>query len=67
MEWYMTPHTKVAIGGVIIGLIMLWILPWWLAFAIIVVAIAAPTVAWMALDPSQRRRFKEIRRRQLNR
>lgn len=61
----MTPHTKVAIGGVIIGLILWTILPWWVVFAIIVVAIAAPAVAWMSLDPSQRRRFKEIRRRQI--
>ena len=67
MEWHMTPHTKVAIGGVIVGLILLAWLPWWLAFALIVVAIAAPAVAWMSLDPSQRRRFKEIRRRQINR
>ncbi|MBV9452106.1 MAG: hypothetical protein JO345_40095 [Streptosporangiaceae bacterium] len=64
----MTPHAKVAIGGVIVGLILLATpIPWWLVFALIVIAIAAPTAAWMALDPEQRRRFKEIRRRQLNR
>jgi cell division protein FtsW (lipid II flippase) len=63
----MTPHAKVAIGGVIIGLIFLAFAPWWLTFAIIVIAIAAQTVAWMSLDASQRRRFKEIRRRQINR
>ena len=64
----MTPHAKVAIGGVIIGLILLAApIPWWVVFGIIVLAIAAPAVAWMSLDPSQRRRFKEIRRRQLNR
>jgi hypothetical protein len=56
---------KWGIGGVIVGLIMLWILPWWLALAIVVIAIAAPAAAWMALDPSQRRRFKEVRRRQI--
>lgn len=68
MEWYMTPHTKVAIGGVIVALILLATpIPWWVVFGLIVVAIAAPAVAWMSLDPSQRRRFKEIRRRQLNR
>jgi hypothetical protein len=61
----MTPHMKWGIGGVIVGLIMLWILPWWLALAIVVIAIAAPAAAWMALDPSQRRRFKEVRRRQI--
>lgn len=63
----MTPHMKWGIAGVIVGLILLAIIPWWLALALIVVAIAAPAAAWMALDPSQRRRFKEIRRRQLNR
>jgi hypothetical protein len=63
----MTPHAKWSIAGVIVGLIMLAIVPWWVAMAIIVVAIAAPAAAWMALDPSQRRRFKELRRRQLNR
>jgi membrane protein implicated in regulation of membrane protease activity len=61
----MTPHMKWGIGGVIVGLILLAIVPWWLAFAIIVIAIAAPVVAWRALDESQRRRFKEIRRRQI--
>jgi hypothetical protein len=65
MEWHMTPHLKWGIGGVIVGLILLAIIPWWLAFAIIVIAIAAPAVAWMSLDESQRRRFKEIRRRQI--
>jgi Flp pilus assembly protein TadB len=64
----MTPHMKHmkwGIGGVIVGLILLWALPWWIGFALIVVAIAAPVVAWRALDESQRRRFKEIRRRQI--
>jgi Flp pilus assembly protein TadB len=60
----MTPHTKVAIGGIILGLILFIISPW-VALAVIVLAIAAPLVAWRMLDESQRRRFKEIRRRQL--
>jgi len=63
----MTPHAKWSIAGVIVGLILLAFVPWWVAFGLIVLAIAVPVGAWMALDPSQRRRFKEIRRRQLNR
>jgi hypothetical protein len=67
MESYMTPHMKVAIGGVIVGLVLLIWLPFWVIALLVAAAIAIPAVAWMALDPSQRRRFKEIRRRQINR
>jgi hypothetical protein len=60
----MTPHTKVAIAGIVIGLI-LWIVSPWLALGVVLLAIAAPTVAYLMLDPSQRRRLREIRRRQI--
>jgi protein-S-isoprenylcysteine O-methyltransferase Ste14 len=50
------------IGGVILGLI-LWIVSPWLALAVIVLAIAVPVIAWRALDPSQRRRIKNMRDR----
>jgi membrane protein implicated in regulation of membrane protease activity len=64
----MTPHMKWGIGGVALGIILLIILPsWmiWLGLGVIVLALAAPVVAWRMLDESQRRRFKEIRRRQI--
>jgi hypothetical protein len=64
----MTPHMKWGIGGVVLGLILIIILPSWLLLlgvAVIVLALAAPIVAWRMLDESQRRRFKEIRRRQI--
>jgi HAMP domain-containing protein len=48
--------------GVIIGLILFSVNAW-LAIAVIVLAIAVPTGAYMMLDPSQRRRYREIRRR----
>lgn len=48
--------------GVVIGLILFSVNAW-LALGVIVLAIAAPTIGWMALDPSQRRRYREIRRR----
>jgi membrane protein implicated in regulation of membrane protease activity len=63
----MTPHAKVAIGGVIVGLFLLIWLPFWVIALLVVAAIAIPAVAYLMLDPSQRRRLKEIRRRQINR
>jgi hypothetical protein len=60
----MTPHVKWAIAGVVLGLI-LWIVSPWLALGVILLAIAVPTAAYLMLDPSQRRRLREIRRRQI--
>jgi Flp pilus assembly protein TadB len=60
----MTPHAKWAIAGVVVGLILLIINPL-VALAVIVLAIGIPTAAYLMLDPSQRRRLKEIRRRQI--
>ena len=59
----MSPSTKVGIVGVIVGLIMLAILPWWAAVGIIIVALAIPVGGYMALDKSQRRRLRAIRAR----
>jgi hypothetical protein len=59
---------KLAIGGIIIGLILLWVLPWEIGALIIAAAIALPVGAYFMLDPSQRRRLKRIQeRRQLDR
>jgi hypothetical protein len=61
----MTPHVKWAIGGVAISLILIaFSVPFWLIAALVVVAIAIPATAWLMLDESQRRRYREIRRRQ---
>jgi hypothetical protein len=58
----MTPHMKWAIAGIIVGLILFIISPW-IALGVIALAIAAPTVAWLALAPSQRRRIRGMRKR----
>jgi urea transporter len=55
---------KWAIGGIVVGLILLIVNPW-LAIALIAAAIAIPTAAYLMLDESQRRRLREGRRRQL--
>ena len=59
----MSPHMKWGIAGVVVGLILFIVSPW-LALIVIAAAIAVPTAAWLMLDESQRRRYREIRRRQ---
>ncbi len=59
----MSPHMKWGIAGVVVGLILFIISPW-VALAVIAAAIAIPTAAWLMLDESQRRRYRELRRRQ---
>jgi len=58
----MTPHMKWGIAGVIIGFILLFIVPWEIALALIVLAIAVPVGAYLMLDSEQRRRLRRIRR-----
>lgn len=62
----MSRHTMAGIGGAIIGLILLTVLPWWISVLIIAAAIAIPVTGYRMLDPSQRRRLRQARsRRQL--
>jgi hypothetical protein len=59
---------KFMIGGVVVGLILLFIVPTWIAVLVIAAAIALPAGAYLMLDPSQRRRLRDIqRRRQIGR
>ena len=58
----MSGGMKIAIGGIIIGLILLIINPL-IAVIVIAAAIAVPVGAYLMLDPSQRRRLKNIQRR----
>ncbi len=63
----MTPHMKIGIAGVVIGLILLIINPW-LALAVIVLAIAIPGVAYAMLDSNQKARIRNMRgRKQIGR
>ena len=59
----MTNRMKFGIGGVIIGLILLTVLPLWAVALIIAAAIALPAAGYFMLDPSQRRRLRDQRRR----
>ncbi len=59
----MSGRMKLAIAGVVLGIILMWLVPWEIAAAVIVLAIGIPVGMWLALDPSQRRRIKGIQRR----
>ena len=58
----MSGRMKIAIGGVIIGLILLFINPW-IALVVLAAALAIPVAGYLMLDPSQRRRLKNIQQR----
>ncbi|GLP64209.1 MULTISPECIES: hypothetical protein [unclassified Streptomyces] len=60
----MSKNTKIAAGGVAVGLLLLFWLPWWAAFLIIV---GVPAAAYLTLDPSQRRRLRRVTRKELGR
>ena len=59
----MTPQVKWSIAGIVLGLILLIVFPWWVTAGIVVLAVGIPAAAYLSLDPSQRRRYREIRRR----
>jgi cell division protein FtsW (lipid II flippase) len=63
----MTNRTKLAVGGIIVGLILLAFLPWWVGAVVVLAAIGIPTAAYIMLDPSQRRRLRRLNRRQIDR
>lgn len=57
----MSGRMKIAIGGIIIGLILFIINPW-IALVVIAAAIAVPVASYLMLDPSQRRRLRRVQR-----
>ena len=59
----MTPQVKWSIAGIVLGLILLIVFPWYVTAGIIVLAIGIPAAAYFMLDKSQRRRLHEMRRR----
>ena len=58
----MSRRMMAGIGGVIVGLILLAVLPWWVPVLIIAAAVAIPLTGYRMLDPSQRRRLRQVRR-----
>jgi uncharacterized membrane protein len=64
----MAPGLKVGIAGIVIALILLIIgIPFWAVALVFVIAAAIPVGGYLMLDKSQRRRLREMRRRQVGR
>ncbi|MEJ8639105.1 MULTISPECIES: hypothetical protein [Streptomyces] len=60
----MSTRTKLVIGGVAVGLLLMPLIGFW--FSLLVV-IGVPTVAYLMLDPSQRRRLRRVSRKEIGR
>ncbi|GGT16694.1 hypothetical protein [Streptomyces purpureus] len=60
----MSTNGKIALGGVVAGLVLIPLIGFWLSLLVIV---GVPAVAYLALDPSQRRRLRRVSRKQIGR
>ena len=60
-EAVVSKRTRWVIGGVA-ALVVFLLLPGWLKVLALVVLVGVPTVGYLMLDPSQRRRLRQRRR-----
>lgn len=60
----MSTRTKLVIGGVAVGLLLMPLIGFWLSLLVIV---GVPAVAYFMLDPSQRRRLRRVSRKEIGR
>ena len=60
----MSTRAKIAVGGVAVGLLLWPLIGFW--FSLLVV-LGIPAVAYLMLDPSQRRRLRGISRKEIGR
>jgi membrane protein implicated in regulation of membrane protease activity len=58
----MTTRTKVVVAGVAVGLLLMPLIGFWMS---LLVVLGVPAVAYLALDPAQRRRLRRISRKEL--
>ncbi|CAM5399057.1 hypothetical protein GCM10010329_58620 [Streptomyces spiroverticillatus] len=60
----MSKSSKVAAGGVVVGIALIWIIGFWPA---LLVMVGVPVAAYLMLDKTQRRRLQRITRKELGR
>ncbi|MFJ9903687.1 hypothetical protein ACIRVK_12420 [Streptomyces sp. NPDC101152] len=60
----MSKNAKIAVGGVAVGIVLLFWLPWWVSLLIV---LGVPAAAYLTLDPSQRRRLRRVTRKEIGR
>ncbi len=63
-EEAMSKRATYAVGGVAVGLVLLYVLPLWAALLVI---IGVPVGGYLLLDPSQRARLKRVTRKEIGR
>lgn len=61
----MSRGTMYVIGGVAVAILLYVMLPGWLFTLAVLGLIAVPVVGYLMLDPSQRRRLRDQRRKRL--
>jgi hypothetical protein len=61
-EAQVSGFSKAAIGLAVVGLILMFF-NFWLGVVVIAAGVAIPVGAYFMLDPAQRRRLREVRRR----
>lgn len=59
----MSRLSKIAIGVAVVGLIVMVAFNWLAGLIVVLAAIAIPVGGYLMLDPSQRRRLRDIQRR----
>ncbi|MCP3818796.1 hypothetical protein [Streptomyces sp. A3M-1-3] len=60
----MSKSAKVATGGVVVGVALIWVIGFWPA---LLVMIGVPVAAYLLLDSSQRRRLRRVTRKEIGR
>ncbi|MFI2351589.1 hypothetical protein ACH492_32160 [Streptomyces sp. NPDC019443] len=60
----MSTRTKLVIGGVAVGLLLMPLIGFWWA---LLVVLGVPAAAYLMLDPSQRRRLRRASRKEIGR
>lgn len=61
----MSSQAKVAIGGVVVAVLALWLIPSIILKLIVLGIIAVPVAGYLMLDPNQRRRVRGQARKRL--
>jgi membrane protein implicated in regulation of membrane protease activity len=56
-EASVSTRTKVMIGGVAVGLLLMPLIGFWMSLLVVV---GVPALAYLALDPGQRRRLRRV-------
>jgi membrane protein implicated in regulation of membrane protease activity len=59
----MTNRGWLIVGGVGVGVLTLFFLPWWATLLLIAIVVGVPIAAYRMLDPSQRRRLNSAYKR----